>query len=282
MKKIMVFIFLVLLAGVTGCKQEKDPLLKPINSAIENFIDNHAEKYFTDVAKLDYYVVTAIKALDDHGYDISLSNYLSKEEVENYYKSYEYNTIGEIFKAIEICRAFEIDYDFLVDALKKVNEVDIYSYTYGLIALRITNVNIEMQDDLISKVPIIREEDYRDADYAGVALMATDGLEINRDDLFTLIDENISEDGVISWGNANSCSTANVILGLIALDIDPSSYGENDVDLVTALLKYHQDGAFKYMLDGDLDLDYATPQVFAAFASFKIYKESSKAFNLFL
>ncbi len=59
-----------------------------------------------------------------------------------------------------------------------------------------------------------------------------------------------SEDGVVSWDNANAASTATVILGLIAQGINPEdeAYQTNGVGLVEALMSYELDGAFKWAL----------------------------------
>lgn len=279
MKKLLLFLLLVMLAGVTGCKQEK-AVSDDVEEAISSFITNYASDYLSDVEKLDYYVISAIKALDDSGYDVSLNDYLDADSVYNYYQNYEYQTINEIFKAIIVCHAFGVGYEKAKEALEEITDVDIYNYTYGLIALKITNVNKNLQDELSEKVLIIREEDYRDPDYAGLAMMATSDEDVNRDSLFTLIDDAINDDGVVSWGNANSCSTANVILGLMALDIDPTTY--QDHNLIASLLKYYEDGAFKYTLDGEVDLLFSTPQAFAALAMYKVFYETDKPVNLFL
>ena len=78
------------------------------------------------------------------------------------------------------------------------------------------------------------------------------------EELKTMMISNLSPEGVISWGNANSATTATVIIGLI------SELGKThgmiyiqveDVDLIEALLTYEHEGAFKWM-NSDDDIRY--------------------------
>lgn len=279
MKKLFICICFVLLAGATGCRQAEDDLLDEVNKAIAIFIENYSEDYVNE-EKLDYYVVPALSALDD----INLEDYVNKETVEVYLDQLEYTEINDAFVAAVNSKAFSIEInDKAVESLKGFEEISPFSYNYGLIALNIENVNQSLRDNLLGKINIIREEDFRDADYAGIALMASADYDIDHNPLFELIDKNLTADGVVSWGNANASSTANSILGLIAMGIDPTSeaYTTNEVNLVEALLKYENDGAFAYILGEEHDLAFATPQAFSALVAYKVFVESEKAFNLF-
>ena len=284
--KVRVFnLSFLLLAGATGCKsEEKDLLLAKVDLAIEEFIDNHLNKFIAteDEVVLDYYVVPAIKALEDNGYDIKLKELVDVDKINAYYSSYDYSSVASLFKATVIRKALGLNLDTVKTKLNELTEVDQWSYNYGLIALNITDVNSELKQDLLTKVNVIKEEDYRDADYAGVTLMATSNDDINKESLHNLINTSLSKDGVITWGKANSSSTANVILGLLANGINPTSeeYTTDEVNLIEALLTYESDGAFVNELDKDVDLMFATPQAFAALVAYKIFVNTHK-FNLF-
>jgi len=105
-------------------------------------------------------------------------------------------------------------------------------------------------------------------------------------DMTVYIQTVLTETGVESWGNANSSSTAAVILGLVAQGINPrgEAYQTNDIDLIEALLAYEIDGAYKWLLaDEQADMAFSTPQVFSALVAYKIYRDiyGNPAFNLF-
>src|SRR5690606_38091787 len=103
-----------------------------------------------------------------------------------------------------------------------------------------------------------------------------EGVDTQVEAMTSYIKENLTEDGVSSWGSANSASTASVIFGLIAHAIDPRSeeYQTVGVDLIEALLTYELNGAFKWTLDQEeADMMFSTPQVFAALVAYKVYRD---------
>lgn len=277
----LVVLALLLLAGATSCKSEKDELMVQVDKAIDLFIENHLDK-FVNEESLDYYVVPAIKALEANGYKIKLTDVVPVAKVNEYYTDYDYSSVANIFKATVIRKAYGLSLDDAKNNLEEVTEVDVWSYTYGLIALNITGVNSALKADLLTKVNVIREEDYRDADYAGLALVATANDNIDKISLHELINTSLSNEGIVTWESANSSSTANVILGLLASGINPTSeeYTTEGVNLIEALLKYHKDGAFANKLGEDPDLMFATPQAFSALVAYKIFTKQQK-FNLF-
>ncbi len=283
----IIILALFMLAGVTGCenkeKEEKDPLIKEVDEAIADFLEIYAEDYVNEET-LDYYVISAISALEESGYDVKLTDFISKDDVKTYYENEEYDSISKIFKALLNLKAFNVDNSNVVSELNKVTEVDIYSYSYGLIALKNANINNQLREDILSKINVIREEDYRDADYAGVSLMALGNDDITKEPFYTLINDSLTKDGINAWGSPSSSSTANVILGLLSQGIDPRNeeYTTEGTNLIQALLKYEENGAFKNNIDQEIDLMFATPQGFAALVAFKMYYNNNKPFNLFL
>lgn len=291
MFKKIIFLFLLLaLAGATGCKktEEQDPVLEAVDDTIALFLADYASSYVNDEENVyDMYVVAAIAALEESGYGVSLSDYAADDAVQDYYSNLPYQTNGEIVKGVLVGDFFEVNYLAASNALSALEEADVdpYSYTNVLMALKKANLNPTLQSILSAKIIDIKTEDYRDADYAGAGLMATYEEDINREALYGLFTENITATGVSAWGNPNSSSTASVILGLVAIGENPrgEAYQVEEKDLIMMLLDYEEAGAFYYKQDDEqLDLMFSTPQAFAALVAYKIYHTTQEAFCLFL
>ncbi len=275
MKKFLTIMILLLLAGVTGCK-EQNPNLKRVNNEMDAFIATYLATYVNSEAQ-DFYVMRAWAKLNEAGYKINLN--VSEETIKNKYNNLEYNSLASIFKGLIIMDIYKSTPQAAVNALNEIETVEAWDHTTAYMALKLTNTNQSLQRSLLAQITTIREEDYRDADFAGMALMATSKDNINRDIYYDLIENSLSPEGVQSWGAANSCSTAMAILGLLATGKDPSTYYE--VDLVASLLTFFSNGAASYKLNEDLDLQFSTPQAFAALAIYKIYAEKKTFVNLF-
>lgn len=283
MKK-LVMLLLALVIMLSGCGPKVDEETKELDRIIDRFIEEYASDYIKlgEDAVLNENVIAAIKALDEAGFDVSLNDYLSKDDVKAYFDDLEYTSILSAYKAIVISKAFGVSHDPATTYLEALSEADVdkWSYTYGIIALRLANVNKALEDALLAKINIIREEDFRDADYAGYALIASSGKALDKEPLYTLITDNLTETGVNFYGNANSAATASVILGLIADGKNPASeeYSTNGVNLVEALMGFEVDGAFKNTLDEDeVDKGFSTPQAFSAIVSYRLFKEGKSA-----
>jgi hypothetical protein len=280
----LVVLCFFILAGVTGCKKDvKDPFMAKVDAAIDRFMEKQIANFINtkDEVILDYYVVLSVKALENSGYP-KLSSLVDTSKVQVYFSDYDYSSVTNLFKAIVIKKALGLNYDNEKAYVKDLKEVDIYSYAYGLAITEITGANDGLKQDLLTKINVIRDSDYRDADYAGVALIACANDDIDKTPLYSLIDSSLSKDGIMFWGEESASTTANVILGLIANGIDPTSptYTTDGVNLIEALLAFETNGAFKNQLDGDVDLLFATSQGFAALVGYKLFVQNQK-YNLF-
>lgn len=277
--KTMVFFLMmfIMLAGVTSCEKEENPTIKKIDEVVDTFINKYATTYFDnhlDTFTMEFHVALAINEIAKTNSKVKMSNYLDKSIVETYYQNLEYHFAGEAFKAITNCLVMDTSYDKAKTFMADLKDVDPWNITYALLALNKTNNNETLKESLLNKVTIINPEDYRDSDYAGIALVATkDEKTLDKTNLFNLITPNLTSKGVNSWGNVNACSTAYVILGLIASGIDPTSsdYTIEGTNLIEALLGFYQEGAFKNTLDGEIDLAFATPQAILALVTYKAY-----------
>src|SRR5690554_4983302 len=91
------------------------------------------------------------------------------------------------------------------------------------------------------------------------------------EELILYLEEQVTEDGIISFTKASSASTAQTILALIALGEGPVL---NDVNLIEALIGFHTETGFVNNLnDENVDLMFATPQSYAALITYKIARD---------
>lgn len=277
MKKLLTIMILLLLAGITGCKSQPTNLGR-VDQEIDAFIEIYLDDYINDT-KQDLYVTRAIALLEANGYDVSLEDYVSKTTLTTKYDALTYDSIPVMFQAISIMDLYDQIPDAVTTALGEIETVETWNQVMAYWCLKKTGANPTLKDSLLQQFLVVRMEDYRDADFAGMALMATADEEVNRTEWLDLIALYTTSDGVASsWGGANACSTAMSVLGLVAIDEDPTTY--EDVDLIAALLTYVTDGAARYDLTADLDLQFSTPQVFAALVAYKIFAEKEISVNL--
>lgn len=286
-KKMWAVLLLVLmLAGATGCQTQLSEQEKQVNEAIEAFLDDYVSNYLSvngETIVIDYYVASAIYLLEQSGYDVSINDYLSDSQAQTFIDQLDYTAPTNIFKALVIAKAFEIEANLAIAALEALETVDVWSYAYVLIALNMADVNPALKQTILADINVIRSEDYRDADFAAIALMATKDESIDQTPFQSLINEALTKEGIFAWGQANAASTANVIIGLIALGIDPTSedYTTEEMNLISALFAYETNGAFANYLEDELDLAYATPQGFAALVVYKRFIQTNSAIALF-
>lgn len=284
MKKNLIKLFLfgltfLLLAGVTGCKnnnQNED--IKKIDSIIESFVANYLDDYF-DAKKanyLDYNVVIAVKKLEEQGYNIKLDELIPKAIVQAYYENLESNqTVSHIYKASMVLKAFSLDalqYKTELLTIKTINSE--WEYGQLLMLYDLYGIENELKTEILANITVIKEGSFVDADYAGFALMALKGYQIDLANLYNLIIPNISDKGVVSWGEANSATTAQVLTGLVYQkeDIKNDKYLANEISLFEALIKFENKGAFKWQLnDEKVDLVFSTPQAILALVSYREY-----------
>jgi len=248
---------------------------RQVDVLIQTFIENHLSTYVS-LAALEPNVVAALRHLNARNYFApQLGSLVPKPTV------YPTDTISNAFKSTILAKSFVSNTDTIKDALLLMDAQNHYESISLLNALTMVqatgSVRTAIVDDLLASTP-----DFMDADYAGMLLLALapyatyEGVNLQVAEMVTYIKENLSEDGVTSWGSANSASTATVILGLIAHAIDPRGvdYQTEGVDLIEALLQYEVDGAYKWTLESEeTDMMFSTPQVFAALVAYKIYRD---------
>ncbi len=265
--------------------------LDAIDAEVDQLILQFHDEYLTDYindTNVSYYVLASLKQLNNYGYWFRAVN-TTLLNTTNY--THELGTISEAFKTTVFEKAFGLNTDATTSALASFTTTNPYDAISLLIALTMTEGSSIQIDDLILSLTSTTPE-YMDADYAGMLLLALapyhdiPAVAQTVEDMVDFIQTMLTVDGVESWGNANSSSTATVILGLVAQGINPrgEAYTTDGTDLIEALLGYQIDGAYKWLLtDEQVDMAFSTPQVFSALVAYKIFRDvyGNPAFDLF-
>lgn len=291
-KILLVFIMILTLAGVTSCssnddeKEKTDPVIEKIDNIINGFINEYSKEYLkveNNVYTIDYHILTGIHLLEKSGYDVKVTDYLTNDEVQIYVNGLAYETVSEIFVASLLDKIYEVDTSIAKNTLAKLENVDQWNLTYAYSALNHYNVNDDLKNDILSKITVIKEEDYRDADYAGMALCVLSEDTVDKSSLIGLISPNVTNDGISTWGTANACSTSYSILGLLAngANLNKEFVDEENETLVENLLKFEENNKFKWELEGIVDDQFATPQAFLALVSYKLFLNNCETLEIF-
>lgn len=257
-----------------------------VDELIMKFIEEYADTYLTSTL-MDHHVAAAIAQLHSKGYDVpALSNWVPDPST-----LFSVSTISNAMKTAILETVYSRTISTTKTALEAFVPQNHYEAISVLTGLSLVQTETTRIQSLIQQITATNPT-YMDSDYVGMALMALSpyhdlaAVISAKTSYLSYIVNNITETGVSAWGNPNASSTASVILGLVAHGINPrhETYQKNDVDLIEALLLYADEGAFKWTLDSEtLDLQFSTPQAFAALVAYKIYRDvyGNPPFNLF-
>jgi hypothetical protein len=260
-----------------------------VDQIIYQFLDTYLDTYITN-EDIHAHVFAATWQLSYHnyqvpeGYDLTASTSSTVESIGR-------ETLGQLLKTVLFEVAFKQDLEVSTNQLLSF---EIQNHYEALTVLTLQSLLNFSSEDMQSTISFLTTStpDYMDSDYAGMVLLALsnhidlEGVEPFINDMILYIKDQQSENGITAWGSANSASTAVVILGLLAQNIDPRSeaFTVQDVDLIEALLTYEVNNAFKWIRTQDtIDLAFSTPQAFAALVAYKIYRDTfvKTAFDLF-
>lgn len=285
MKKIVCTIAIIILSFtlISCVENNKNDITDDV---IHKFLDKYANNYLTknsDGFNIDYNVVQGIKLLEQVDSKIQLTSYLSQKDASEYVDSLDYSLPVNFFKASVIDKAYNMVSSKPKEKLSMLTEVDVWSINYVYGALNYYSVNQELKTKIQSQLYVIRDEDYRDADYAGITLAVTIKDRFEKQPLLDLIKNSIVKGGVSTWGNLNAASTASAIIGLTSLGIDLNKnyLDEDGNSLIINLLSFEEQGAFKWEKDGEIDLNFSTPQGFLACVCYKVFTETQKPVEVF-
>lgn len=273
--------------GLDAVSYEKDMIIEfrettmlsafdlEIDSWIFSFIQEHVNTYINQEA-ISQHVLAALIMLNHHGYitmDLKTLNYPALST----------DTLGNLFKSSLIAYAKDASMDDLEEALLAFTPSNPYDAVTFLNAYDvIVGDKQSIQRDNVVAYLKANDPTFMDADFAGMALSAiyTYQDQISVQSYMSRMIQEIKHQqtsaGVSAWGNSNASSTAAAIMGLYAIGHDPRSeaYTMDGVDLVEALWSYKGSVGFKYLsADAQDDLAFSTPQAFAAFVMYKIYRD---------
>ena len=264
---------------------------KAVFEAIELFLMNQVQNY-TNETYMDYNVLAGLSVLG------KLEDYVSLEDVETYLGTLTLTTIQDYFKVIIIKESMSLDASLEYTALNAILAPGDYGQTaFGLLAMNAGNTiedfsayealaladlqlntpfNIGLDAGGISLVAL---SDYTDE--AGVEALITEFANwISTDQLASggIKTRNMVYGDVTYFGTENAASISQVILGLVASGIDPTSAAyTKDNDLVFRLTEFQlEDGSFDWDLTDEItnDLAFSTPQAFLALAAYYQFSNS--------
>ena len=249
-----------------------------VDRLIYSFMSNHLSTYVNDTY-IHHDVLAAILKLALMGYDTPLlSELVDSAALDTYLESLDTTLIGQTFKKAIIEIAFGKDILDTKTKLEAFTPSNVYDAANLLNALFVVKSESELvgqlQDQLLENTP-----GTMDPDYAGMVMVAlAPHLESHEliDQLIAYIKTEQSNTGMVSWGSANAASTATTILGLVAQGENPRdlAFTVDGVDLIQSLLLYEHNGAFKWLLANEsADMNFSTPQAFAALVAYKLYRD---------
>jgi len=235
-----------------------DDEAKLYHDQIQLFIDEHAESF---IESQNEYVLTG------------LSHVMTRDTVE---QEMETQT-NPLIKQILALKAQGQDVTAHQAAL---NDQLTYAHPYAA-SLAVFALHDYEDFDATDFIDLVKSEDLEALDLDTLSLIAV-ALDIlgEEPDLLNSIKTHLTENAFNHPYGQNSATFANVIIALIALDVDPRTIEEDGQNLMETLLAYQlEDGSFKYTLDDDsADLMFSTPQSFLALISMQAYLAQG-AFN---
>lgn len=249
-----------------------------VDDMIELFIENHLEDYINETS------IELNVGLAYHHLSLFNTAYEDVKDVVLTPTRLETDALSGIYQNIVLDLIYGLDVTSNQALLEAQNVDNVYFALTQLNGLMMTFSESIKVDGLLHTLTTTTPE-YMDSDYAGMLLQTLsfgdleneDGVSLKIEEMLTYISENISNEGMLAYGNANASSTAQVILGLVAQGLDPrgEDYTVEGVDLIAALKTFQLETAFKYLLTSDdADLAFSTPQAFAALVMYKIYRDT--------
>jgi outer membrane murein-binding lipoprotein Lpp len=271
-----------------------DTTEQAVFNAINLFLDEQVDNYLTET-NINYNIVLGLSVLG------KLEEYITDETITTYISGLTPSSITDYFKIIMILEAADLDATSYYTALNQIVAVGGYGQTaYGLLGL---DANSHSEDyssfvtaalsDLNTNTP-----ESLGLDSGGISLVALSnyttetGINTLINDYATWIkDDQLESGGIMTidfgWGTSeNAASISQVILGLVANGIDPTSadYTKTNGDLVSRLTEFQTEtGIFDWDLTDDIadDTTFSTPQAFLALAVYYTYSNTYTAVNPF-
>ncbi len=249
-----------------------------VDSYIELFLDELVDSYLNEDS-FNQYVLASLLHFDKYGYyNLDFNDYSYKEQSlsnisGNLFQSLINNATDKVFSNDELDNIRDLDSSNGYELITLVNLLDILDESFD-----------EQKEAVIDKL-VNTDFPFLDSDTAGMILTALSSVSSDEkyetyiDEKLTYLKDNQTKDGVLSFGSENPVSTAQMILGLLSLGLNPTDkeFTISDVNLVEALMNFKEENGFIY--NGKVDLMFSTPQAFSALSMYKIYRDQKTYSN---
>ena len=282
MKKLfLMLIFLLVFAGCSN-NEQKDVVDQNVDSYVDSFIETMVMDYVVFEENdyvINFYVMGALNKLED--FDKSRID-LDENELSIYLNSLEKTPLN-LFKIVISNDFFGLDQTNVINELNLIEAesiTSVYDMLNIIYALNILGIENELKSTFEEYVLDLENNSYSDSDYASQVIIALANKDYDLTSHRNLIIESLSTEGINSWGNNNSASTAIAVMAFLALNENPRDI--NGIDLISILFDYKLDNAFKWLKeDSEADLSFSTPQAFSAFLLYQEFKKLDERINVF-
>jgi hypothetical protein len=274
-----------------------DSLEKAVDDAIQLFLEQQADS-FVNENSIDYTVLLGLNLLG------LVDQFVTEQEVFAIVEGMTLATTADYFKAIMLLNVAGLSVDSYLEDFKTIASPGFYGQTaYGLIAFDSRETNVDYTEFQMSAIAdlLINTPYNQGLDSGGISLVALsnyvdeEGVPSLIAEYSTWINNSLLETGGVktrdmAWGDTtypgteNASSMAQVIIGMIANNIDPtgSLFTKGENNLISRLLEFQTDtGSFDYILTDETpeDLFFSTPQAFLALVVYQTYSNSFEAVN---
>jgi len=274
-----------------------DMTQKAVDDAIQLFLLNQVDNYVNS-STVEFNVIAALSLLG------IVDEYVTATEVDSLVSGLTLTTVNDYFKAIVKLQSVGANTNTLINDLNSMVTVGPYGQTaYGLLALDSNDHSIDYSSYVTSALIDLDTTSPYDLglDAGGISLVSLSkyssetGVSALIDEYATWISTSqLPSGGVVTrdiiWGETtypgteNAASMSQVIIGLIANDLNPTGedYSQGDNNLITRLLEYQTStGSFDWVLGDEYseDLTFSTPQAFLALVVYQTYSNTYAAVN---
>jgi len=275
MKKVVIFIVVVLFIGLIACNGKDDnKQIERIDQLIDSFLNEKVSDYLYPFNRADFMLFRALDLYQEHGFDFSFEEHISVSDYKELLADLTvddfagWNPYNNAFRFFSIARSLGADASFFTSFMLASNFDTLPENSVPLLFM--ATQNQELLELVYSYKPT-------DADTTAFHLMAlsydkgSDSYQTKVDEFMAFFIDNLGYGGIDGGWGINSCSTAMLVLALIANDINPSIILYEGNSLIDILLAYYVDGGFSFEPDGEVDLMFSTPQVFTALIMYRIF-----------
>lgn len=240
-----------------------------------DFINKDLSNYISD-SKIDYYVFAGYQKMTKFNASLSkVSTLVTTTGVESMFP--EIDNLGQAFRAAIYYKALKIDTSSVMTYLDGQSVTPGAYAVYSYYPLAIAKYLIDQTVDTVHLDQLAAEVNIADADYAGMALQALSIDQVKyASRIAVLVDylkTNVSAGGYLDYlASPSAASTAQGVLGLVSVGLNPSNI--EGINVIEALMAFKKDGGFSNKLDGNVDMLFATPQVYSALMAYKVFNDT--------